>query len=380
MMTGLTLTGEQEQLRESLLRYLSREYDFVRRGRILAEGGYSATTWRDFAELGWLGAALPEEFGGSGGGPVETMVIMEALGRHIVLEPFLWTVVVGGAILRRGTTGATRQALMEALAEGRLQLALAAQEAGANHDLAKIATTARRQGQGFVLDGRKPVVPNGAVADMLIVAARSAGTVGDRAGITLFRLLRDHPGLAIRPYRTIDGQTAAEVTLHGVAVGSEAVIGDPDDGIVLLEHGAEHGIAAICAEATGSCAHLIDVTARYLQTREQYGAPLARFQVLQHRMADMVIAQELCRSMSVLATHAIGQPEVERRRLLSAAKVQMARSARFIGQQAVQLHGGMGMSEELDIGHHFKRLTMLCLLFGDEAHHLRRFAEASQVA
>jgi alkylation response protein AidB-like acyl-CoA dehydrogenase len=361
-------SSDQQMLRDSAQRYLQQEYAYDQRAKILGDGGFSAKVWKDFASFGWLGAALPEELGGFGGGPFESGILMEAFGRRVVLEPYLWTVVVGGALLACGTTGERRESLLARLIDGELQLALAAHESDAGQDFARVATTARATPEGWLLEGRKPVVPNGAIAHKFFVSARTAD------GVSLFLVDRDARGMQLRPYRTNDGQTAAELTLAGVPVTAADIVGPRDDAVDLLALAADHGSAAICAEVVGSTAYLVDTTCEHLKTREQFGAPLAKLQVLQHRLADMYVSVELARSMALVAAGAIAKPAPQRMREVSAARVQAARCARFVGREAVQLHGGMGMSEELDVSAHFKRLMMTTLLLGDETFHVARMA------
>jgi alkylation response protein AidB-like acyl-CoA dehydrogenase len=288
-----------------------------------------------------------------------------------VLEPYVWTAVVGGALLRHGADEARRESLLAQLVEGRLQVAVAALEDDASQDFSRIVTRARQVAGGWQLSGRKAVVPNGGVADIFIVSARST------EGVSLFLVERSAPGVALRGYRTNDGQTAAELVLNDVPVGPQDRVGDAGRGADLLEEAADHGAAAVCAEVVGSCAWLVETTCEYLKTREQYGGPLAKFQVLQHKLADMYVAVELARSMAHVATAALAKPARERMRDVSAARVQAIRCARLVGRDAVQMHGGMGMSEELDVSAHFQRLTMSTLQFGDEAFHLDRMARLS---
>jgi alkylation response protein AidB-like acyl-CoA dehydrogenase len=366
-----TLSSDQQMLRDSAQRYLQQEYDYHRREAILRDGGFSAKVWRDFATFGWLGAALPEEAGGFGGGPEEAGLLMESFGRHLVLEPYLWTVVVGGALLQHGLRGERRGQLLEQLIAGELQLALAALEDDVGQNFAHVATEAKPRAGGWTLHGRKAVVPNGGIADRFFVSARTP------EGIALFLVARDAPGLKIRGYRSNDGQTAVELTLDGVAVGCDDLVGQADEALDLLALAADYGSAALCAEVVGSSAYLVDATCEYLKTREQYGAPLVKFQVLQHKLADMYVAVELARSMAHVAAAALAKPAPERMREVSAARLQAIKCARLVGRDAVQMHGGMGMSEELDVSAHFKRLTMSTLQFGDEAFHLARMAALS---
>lgn len=364
-------SSDQQMLRDSAHRYLQEQYSYAQRDRIWRADGYAPSVWQAFADFGWLGAALPEDAGGFGGGPEEAAILAEAMGRHVVLEPYIWTAVVGGALLREGLTGQRRASLLADMVEGKLQLALAAHEDDVGQDFACVATEARPVEGGWTLRGRKPVVANGGIADLFFVSARTPD------GVALFLVPRSAPGLRIRRFRSNDGQTAAELTLDAVAVQIEDLVGTPANATALLDLAADHGAAAVCAEVIGSCAYLVETTCDYLKTREQYGAPLAKFQVLQHKLADMYVAVELARSMAHVATAALAKPPQERMRDVSAARLQAIRCARLVGREAVQMHGGMGMSQELDVSAHFQRLTMSTLQFGDEASHLERMARLS---
>lgn len=365
-------SSDQQMLRDSAQRYLQQEYNYLQRGKILRDGGFSAKVWADFADFGWLGASLPEEAGGFGGGAVEAGILMEAFGRYIVLEPYLWTVIVGGTLVRHGLKPERGLPLLERMVAGEMQLAVAAIEDDVGQDFERVATQATKTSAGWKLRGRKAVVANGAIADNFFVSAQTD------EGVRLFLVGRDAPGLTVRGYRTNDGQTAAEVKLQDVAVTAHDLVGEAGSATELLALAADHASAAICAEVVGSSAYLVDTTCEYLKTREQYGAPLAKFQVLQHKLADMYVAVELARSMAHLAAAALDKPDKERMREVSAARLQAIRCARLVGRDAVQMHGGMGMSEELDVSAHFKRLTMTTLQFGDEAYHLSRMAALSE--
>jgi len=378
----LALNEGQRLLRESVERFVEKEYAFAARRQLAAsEEGFSREVWATFAELGWLAAPLPEDHGGLGGDDVDVAVIMEGFGRGLVLEPYLSTVVLGGGLIAAGGSEAQRAALLPPLAEGKLLLALAHAEPGGRYDLAHVETRAEKDGQGFRLSGRKAVVFHAASADKIVVPARTAGGVREADGITLFLLDRQSPGLALRAYPTVDGLRAAELTLDGARAGAEEVIGATGAGLPLLELAVDRGITAVSAEAAGAMAALVAATREHLQTRKQFGVPLAGFQVLQHRVVDMFMAHELTRALAFRAAAAMDDPDPRARgRAASAAKVQTGKAGRFVGQEAVQLHGGMGMTEELPVGHYFKRLSMIGTLFGDADHHLRRFAELDPAA
>jgi pimeloyl-CoA dehydrogenase small subunit len=369
------LSDEQVLLRDSVGRLMADAYgEFEKRRAYAAEpDGYSAELWAKFAELGLLGLPFAEDDGGFGGGPVETMIVMEALGRALALEPYLATVVMGGAFLRLGASAAQRQQFVPRIADGSLRMAFAHVERQARYDLADVATSATPHGGGFVLRGAKGVVLHGDRAELLVVSARIAGGRRDREGIGLFLVDGDAPGVARRGYATQDGLRAAEITLDGVRVAAEGVLAA--DGIGLIEQVADIALAAVCAEAVGAMQVAQQTTVEYLKTRQQFGTTIGSFQALQHRAADMLVELELARSMAMYAAMMAEAPDAgERRTALAAAKVQVNESARAIGQAAVQMHGGIAMTQEYKVGHYFKRLTMIENFFGDTDHHLKRVA------
>lgn len=369
-----TYDDNQQMLRDTVDRFLTDRYDLSARRKLLDDPVGQRALWRELAGLGLIGAAFPEEVGGYASSPVDALVVMERFGRHLVTLPYLVTAIVCGRLLIAGG----QAALIERVIAGEVRLALAA---GSTHVLRSAedhSFTATPAGKGWTLRGRMPVVIGGDSADMLIVAARTAGALGDRDGITLF--LVDARRAAMRGFRMIDGHGAAELVIDALVVDADAVLGPVGGGVPLVEEALDHGTAAACAEAIGAMSHLVPATAEYTRTRVQYGAPLAKFQVLQHRMADMYIQTETARSMAYVAAMSLGGDARERTRIVSAAKAQVGKSGKFVGYQAVQLHGGMGVSEELDIGHHYIRLNTLNLLFGDTAFHLRRFAAAGASA
>jgi alkylation response protein AidB-like acyl-CoA dehydrogenase len=361
------LTPDQMLLQDTLQRFLTREYDFERRRAVLAnEHGFSEEAWRALAGQGLLGVGLPEAYGGFGG-PVEVMIVMEQLGRALLLEPFLSTVVLGAGLVAGSAAGARQSDILERIAAGECRMALAHHEAGARYVLDFVHTTVREGDGGYVLDGVKTVVPDGAVANLLIVSARD-----DKAGgLSLFLVEPDAPRVECVRYRTQDGRSAADVSLRGTRIARDALLGERGRALPMLEQAIDRAIAALCAEAVGSIEALNDATLEHLRTRQQFGQPIGRFQVLQHRIVDMFVAATQARSMSCLATGRCTDPDpVRRRYAVSAAKAFIGKAARFVGQQAIQLHGGMGMSAELAVAHHFKRLTMIDVTFGDVDHHL----------
>src|SRR4051812_2683465 len=371
------LTEEQRLLKDSVERLVADRYDFESRKRHQAEpDGFSRELWAQYAELGLLGLPFSEEQGGFGGGAVETTIVMEALGRALALEPYLATVVLGGGFLRHGGSAGQQPELIPQIAAGELTLAFAHTERQSRFDLFDIETRARRDGSGFVLEGDKGVVLHGDSAEKLIVTARTAGGRRDRSGIGLFLVDAKSPGVSRRGYPTQDGLRAAEISLGSVRVGPDAVIGDPENGLRLIERVVDEAMAALCAEAIGCMGEMHAATVEYLKTRRQFGVAIGAFQALQHRAVDMFVALEQARSMAMFATMmAASEDAAERRKAVAAAKVQIGRSARFVGQQAIQLHGGVGMTMEFKVGHHFKRATMIDLSFGDADHHLAALAE-----
>jgi pimeloyl-CoA dehydrogenase small subunit len=331
--------------------------------------------WTQFAELGLLGLPFEERHGGSAGGPVETMIAMEAFGRALTLEPYLATVVLGGGFLRHGGSAEQCAALIPKIADGTLTVAFAHTERQSRYDLHDVETRAVRDEAGWVLDGEKGVVVHGDTADQLIVTARVGGGRRDRDGIAAFIVDGKVAGVSRRGYPTQDGLRAAEVTLANVRVGPEGVLGEPGKALPLIERVVDEGIAALCAEAVGAMAVMHELTLEYLKTRRQFGREIGSFQILQHRAVDMLIALEQARSMAMFATMmATEESAAERRNAVAAAKVQIGRSGKFIGQQAIQLHGGIGMTMEYKVGHYFKRATMIDTMFGDADHHLRQLA------
>ncbi len=361
---------EQLQFVDALKRWVARDYSFEERKAIIASPeGVSAKAWATLAELGMMALPVPEEQGGFSGSAVDMFVVMQELGRGLVVEPYLATVTAAEFL----KLGGGHAALLEQLAAGELVLACALAEKQARHDLTDIATTARASAGGFVLNGHKSVVVHGAQAGCLVLSARSSGAQRDAEGISLFVVPADAPGLSVSGYRTIDGQRAAEVRLDGVQLPASALLGAEGQGFAILDQAGDYACALLCAEALGAMEAIFAATLDYLKTRSQFGAPIGKFQALQHRMADMYIHLEQARSMALLAAVKMSAPAEERRRTVSAAKFRVGQALKFVGQQAVQLHGGMGVTNELPAAHHFKRLSMIEVSFGDADHHLQRF-------
>ena len=369
------LTKEQELLADTLQRFVAQEYRFeARRGRMRSADGFGRDVWGKLAEMGILALQVPEAHGGLGAGPVETLLAMNAVGRGLLLEPVLQSAILATSIVRTLGSPAQQEALLPALAAGERIAVPAHGEENARHDLEHVATRAARAGDGWVLTGEKAVVLQAPAADVLLVTARTAGGVADRNGISLFRVERDAPGLSLRAYPTLDGTRAADVMLREVRVGKDALLGPEGGAFEALSAAWDLGAAAVCAEAVGGLQVLLDRTVEYAKTRKQFGVPIGKFQALQHRMADMLIHVEQARSMSFLAAVRATDPDpAVRRRGVSAAKVVVGNACRTVGQEAIQIHGGIGMTDELDVSHYFRRLAAIELQLGDTEHHLERF-------
>lgn len=373
------LTEEQRLLKDSVDRLVADSYgDFEKRKHHQDNAqGYSPALWSQYAELGLLGLPFTEEQGGFGGGPVETMIVMEALGRGLALEPYLASVVLGGGFLRLGGSDAQREALIPALVEGSATLAFAQIERQSRNDLHDVATTARRTEAGWVLDGAKSLVLHGDSATHLIVSARTAGARRDRDGISLFVVPADAPGVSRRGYATQDGLRAAEILFEGTTLPAEALLGAEGQGLALMERVVDIALAALCAEAVGAMEALHELTLDYLKQRKQFGTTIGSFQAVQHRAADMLVALEQARSMAMYAAMVAENPDpAVRRPAIAAAKALVNRSAELVGKEAIQLHGGIAMTMEYKAGHYFKRLTMLIGQFGETDQHVRLVAEA----
>jgi pimeloyl-CoA dehydrogenase small subunit len=370
------LSDEQRLLQDSVDRLIADRYAFDQRKNYLKEpGGWSAALWSQYAELGLLGLPFAEEYGGFGGGAVEIMLVMEAFGRGLILEPYMATVVLAGTALRLGGTGAQKSRILPVIAQGNMKLAFAHGERQARYDVSDVMTTARREGASWVLDGAKSVVTHGDCADILVVSARTSGERDDADGITLFLVDANANGLARRGYAMRDEQRAAEVSLSGVRVADDAVLGDVGDGLPLIERVIEAGIAATAAECVGCMDALHTMTLEYSRTREQFGRTIGSNQVVQHRLADMLMSLEQGRSMAMLAAMMVDEPDArERVHNIALGKVGVGQAGRFVSQNAVQLHGGIGMTEELAVGHYFRRCMVIERLFGDTAHYLARLA------
>ncbi|HEY2049423.1 MAG TPA: acyl-CoA dehydrogenase family protein [Caulobacteraceae bacterium] len=373
-----SFTEEQGLLRDSVAAYLTDHYDFDKRRAAIKSGdGWRPEVWKAFAQdLGILGAAFPEDVGGLGGGPIETMVVMEEFGRALVVEPYLSTVVIGGGFLRRAGTDAAKEVIGGVIG-GDVLIAFAWAEPQARYSLFDLKTTARQEGGGWVLNGQKAVVIGAPWATHLLVTARTGGGQRDAGGVSVFLVPKSAAGVVTRDYPTVDGRRASEISFENVRLGPEALIGEAGGALPLVEQVVDEAIAATCAEACGVLRKLHEGTLEYTKQRKQFGQPIAAFQVLQHRMVDMFIQVEQSVSMTYMAHIRLSEEAEERAKSISAAKVQIGRACKFVGQNAIQLHGGMGMTDEMAIGHYFKRATMLEGEFGSTDHHLRRYERLS---
>ena len=367
------LSDDQRMLADSVTRLMADRYGFeARKGFLKTPAGWGTEMWATYAELGLLGLPFAEEHGGFGGGPVDVMLVMQEFGRALALEPYLATVVLGGTALRLAGSAAQQSAVLPAIAEGAMKLAFAHGEREARYDLSLVRTSARRAGGGWTLDGAKNVVLHGDSADRIVVSARVSGEIDDPDGIGLFLVAGDAAGLSRRGYTLRDETRAADVALHNVA--AEA-LGEPGTSFAVIERVVQAGIAAMGAEAVGAMEAMQAMTLEYSRTREQFGKPIGSNQVVQHRLAEMLMALEQGRSMAMLAAMSVDETDpVERARSIAMAKVGCGQAARFVSQQAIQLHGGIGMTEEYAVGHYFRRALVIEHMFGDTAYHLARLA------
>jgi hypothetical protein len=369
-------SDEQRQLKDSVDRFLTEQYPFEKFRAVNASAaGWDQATWQGLAELGVLGINVPATQGGLGFGPLETLTMMGLCGRNLLLEPVLSSAVIATALLASHPGDAAVAELLGRMAGGEQIAVLAHFEPDSRFETQWTASRAQRQGDHYVLDGRKAVVMHAPAADVLLVSARTAGEAQDAAGVSLFRVPRGAAGVTLDAYPTLDGQRAADVYLKGVRVPDSCRVGAEGGALAGIEAAIDIGLAALCAESVGIMQAMVDATVQYVQLRQQFGQPIGKFQALQHRIADMLIHLEQARSMSYLAALRCTDSHVaERRRALSAAKTVVGQACRFVGQQAVQLHGGMGMTDELAVSHWFKRLTAADLMFGDSDTHLQRYA------
>jgi pimeloyl-CoA dehydrogenase small subunit len=373
-----SFTSEQDMLRDTVAKLVAQQYDFDTRRKVAkSDAGWRPEMWSQFAELGLLGASFSEAEGGFGGGAIEAMIISEEFGKGLVIEPYLQTVVIGGNFLRHGGTDAQKEEHIAGLIGGESIFAFAYSEPKSRFDLNDVSTTAKKEGAGYTLNGHKAVVLGAPFATHLIVTARTSGGQRDAKGVSVFIVPKGAKGVTTRDYPTVDGLRASEVYFENVSVGADALIGAADNGLALTEKVVDNAIAALCAEAVGCFKVLNEATISYAKQRKQFGQPIANFQVLQHRMVDMFMAAEQAASMTYMVTLKLDEADKARKQAASAAKVQIGKAGKLISQDAVQIHGGMGMTDELNVGHFFKRVTMIESQFGNTDWHLRRYTDLS---
>jgi pimeloyl-CoA dehydrogenase small subunit len=375
------LSNEQQLLKDSADRLIADRYDMQARNKILeSDRGWSREIWTTLADLGFLGLPFKEEDGGYDGGPVEQMLILEAFGRGLLVEPYLASVVLGGSAVALAGTPERRSKILAGVATGERLLAFAHGERLSRYRLRQVETTAHREGEDWILDGEKTTVIHGGDANTLIVSARTSGGKDDEAGISLFVVPADTKGLTTRAYPAIDGMRAADITFASAKLPADAILGEIDKAYGVIERVEQHGIAAVAAESLGAMQASLDISVEYLKTRTQFGRPIGEFQVLQHRAADMYVAVEEARSIAIYAAMMVSEPDpLVRRHAMATAKVQIGISAREVGQGGLQLHGGIGITEEYEIGHYFKRLSMIERQFGDAEHHMALLASMGPV-
>jgi alkylation response protein AidB-like acyl-CoA dehydrogenase len=370
-----SLNELQTMMADSVGKFIDNEYDFDTRQEYAgSERGFSDDVWKTFAELGWMAVPFAEEDGGLGGGPAEIMVLMQSLARGLVVEPYIANVILAGGILKRFANETQKEQWLHPMIAGELQATLAFNEPQARYELANVATTATKDSNHWVLNGRKGLVLNGGTSDLLLIPARTAGDIGDEHGITLFAVAADSDGLSCNAYATVDGLRAAEITLEGVRVSGDAVLGNVDEGYAALSATIDDATLAVCAEAVGIMYALKDKTVQYSKDRSQFGVPIGSFQALQHRMVDMLMACEQAQSLLMWAVMTNAEGSDESRRAVSAMKYMIGTAGQKLGEEAVQIHGGMGVTWELDVAHYFKRLTAICTLFGNADWHLDKLA------
>lgn len=371
------LTEEQGMLQDSVSRFIDNDYDFEKRQKIAeSEAGYSAELWGTFAELGWTSVPFAEEDGGFGGGPIELMLMMEQFGRGLVVEPFLANVVLAGGVLRRVADAEQKTQWLSPIIDGSRQAAFAFAEPQSRHVLADVKTTALKSDDGYRLNGKKALVINGGRADFIIVVARSSGDQKDESGLSLFVVDAAAQGVLRHSYPMVDGHQAAEITLQDVLVPATACLGEAGNAFATIQSVIDEATLAVCAEASGIMQAMLSRTLEYAKNRVQFGVPIGSFQALQHRMVDMLMACEQTRSLLLWAAMVNSEGGADAARSISALKYLIGTSGRKVGQEAVQIHGGMGVSWEVDVAHYFKRLTAIEILFGNADYHLTRFIKA----
>ena len=369
-----TFNEEQTLIQRQVEQFIQRDYDWEsRQSLILTDSGYSLDNWNTFAELGWLGISLSDDSGGFGGSSIDTMILMEEFGKGLVLEPFLETEVMCAELIDKAGTLEQKKDVLTDVVEGKIQLAIAYAEPQSRFNLADVMTEAKLESDNFILNGFKSVVMNGPNANKFIISARTSGGQRDESGISLFLVDAEVSGLSSRDYQTVDNRRASELTLESVVIPRSCLIGELDEGFMVLDAAIDRSILAISAEAVGAMEVLYKTTVEYTKTREQFGTPIGKFQVLQHRMVDMFMEYEQCKSLLYMATMKHDEDSADAKKAISGLKYQVGNASKFIGQQSVQLHGGMGVTDELNVGHYFKRLTTIGTIFGNSDYHLKKY-------
>ena len=369
-----TFNEEQSLIQDQVDQFVQKEYDWETRQSLSnSELGFGEENWKKFAELGWLGISVSEDSGGFGGSAIESMLIMEAFGKGLVVEPFLETVIMAGGLIDDHGSDQQKSSFLEPAIAGEMHLALAYAEPQSRFNLSDVVAEAKADGDNFIINGYKSVVMNGPSADQIIVSARTSGTQLDENGISLFIIDTNATGLDKTNYKTVDGRRASDLTFENVSVSKENLIGDQDKGFEILDSAIDKAILAISAEAVGAMEVLYKTTVEYTKTREQFGTAIGKFQVLQHRMVDMFMEYEQCKSLLYMATMKHEENAEDAKKAISGLKYQVGKAGKFIGQQAVQLHGGMGVTDELNVGHYFKRLTTVGTIFGNTDYHLKKY-------
>ena len=369
-----TFNEEQTLIQDQVDQFIQKEYDWETRQSLSnSELGFGDNNWQKFAELGWLGISTSEDNGGFGGSAIESMLIMEAFGKGLVVEPFLETIIMSGGLIDEHGSDQQKSSILEPAIAGQLHLALAYAEPQSRFNLSDVVTEAKSDGDNFILNGYKSVVMNGPSANKIIISARTSGTQLEENGITLFIVDGDSEGLNKTNYKTVDGRRASDLTIENVSVSKDDIIGQIDAGFDILDSSIDRAILAISAEAVGAMEVLYKTTVEYTKSREQFGTSIGKFQVLQHRMVDMFMEYEQCKSLLYMATMKHEEGSADAKKAISGLKYQVGKAGRFIGQQAVQLHGGMGVTDELNVGHYFKRLTTVGTIFGNSDYHLKKY-------
>jgi|TARA_B100001287_G_scaffold269768_1_gene267610 alkylation response protein AidB-like acyl-CoA dehydrogenase len=369
-----TFNEEQSLIQDQVDQFVQKEYDWETRQALSnSDLGFGEDNWKKFADLGWLGICVSEDSGGFGGSSIESMLIMEAFGKGLVVEPFLETVIMSGGLIDDHGSDEQKSSVLEPAISGEMHLALAYAEPQSRFNLSDVVTEAKSDGDSFILNGYKSVVMNGPSADKIIISARTSGAQLDESGISLFIVDANSDGLNKTNYKTVDGRRASDLTLENVSVSKSSLIGDQDKGFAILDSAIDKAILAISAEAVGAMEVLYKTTVEYTKTREQFGTAIGKFQVLQHRMVDMFMEYEQCKSLLYMATMKHEEGAEDAKKAISGLKYQVGKAGKFIGQQAVQLHGGMGVTDELNVGHYFKRLTTVGTIFGNTDYHLKKY-------